>query len=212
MELTKTKLPSRIFITGTDTGVGKTLVSSILVKGLGASYWKPIQAGLDEETDTEWVQRNTGLPDAHFHPERYRLTKPLSPHLSARLDGIDINLCDFTMPEGQQGHLIIEGAGGIMVPINNDHFVAQMISLFNAPVILVARSGLGTINHTLLSLEKLHSLSVPVLGVVMNGEKNSENRKAVEKFGHVRVIAEIESLGYLTPGKLQTSYEQAFNL
>ncbi|MEX0773326.1 MAG: dethiobiotin synthase [Balneolales bacterium] len=204
------KFPRKLFITGTDTDLGKTMVSGILTKGLQAAYWKPIQSGLNEETDTEWVRRNTGLPESHFLPERYRLTKPLSPHLSSRLDGIDIKLEDFIIPEFQQDHIIIEGAGGIMVPINDEHYVVDMVRHLNIPVIVVARSGLGTINHTLLTLEKLNSMNISVFGVVLNGEKNAENKKAIEKFGRTQVVAEIEKIIGPTPQKLQQIFDQTF--
>ncbi|MEX0780647.1 MAG: dethiobiotin synthase [Balneolales bacterium] len=210
MKQNKYKFPPQLFITGTDTGIGKTMISAILVKGLQAAYWKPIQSGLAGETDTEWAYRNTGLPVTHFLPERYRLTKPLSPHLSARLDGVKINLNDFHLPEYEQNHLIIEGAGGIMVPINDQYFIADLIRQLNIPVLLVARSGLGTINHTLLTLEKLNSLKVPVFGVVLNGEINSENKKAIEHFGHAKVIAEIDHLSYPAPKTLQLIFENEF--
>lgn len=202
--------PRILFVTGTDTGIGKTMVSGILAKGLKAAYWKPIQAGTEEETDTEWIQHNTGLPESHYLTERYRLTKPLSPHLASRLDDIRIELNDFIIPEFHQDHLIIEGAGGIMVPINDKYFVVDLIRKFDVPVVLVARSGLGTINHTLLTLEKLSNLNIRIFGLVLNGEINTENKKAIEKYSGYKVIGEISNIEHPTPETLQQVFEQTF--
>ncbi|MEX0686005.1 MAG: dethiobiotin synthase [Balneolales bacterium] len=203
--------PQKIFITGTDTGIGKTVVSAILVRGLKANYWKPIQSGL-EEPDTDWIKHHTQLPDRYFLPERFRLTQPLSPHLAAEIDEVQISLNDFDIPEYQAQNLIIEGAGGIMVPINQEHYIVDLISRLNIPVILVARSSLGTINHTLLTLEKLKSEEIQVIGVVLNGEKNPENKRAIESFGNVKVIAEIGKVDSFNPVSLRDLYEQEFDL
>jgi len=197
-------LPNRIFITGTDTGVGKTVVSAILMAGLGGFYWKPIQSGLDEITDTEWVHKNTGLPGDHFFRETYRLTLPLSPHAAALHDGVRIDLESFHMPEiPKQGHLIIEGAGGLMVPLNEKDLITDLIKKFKAPVLLVARSSLGTINHTLLSLEQLRREGIDIMGAVINGPINPGNREAIEHFGKTKVLAEIEPIEYIDPQNLK---------
>ena len=138
--------------------------------GLDGFYWKPIQSGLDEITDTEWVREHTGLPDDHFFSETYRLTLPLSPHASALHDGVRIDLDYFHVPEiPALGHLIIEGAGGVMAPLNETHLMTALIKRLGAPVLLIARSSLGTINHTLLSLEQLRREGIDVMGVVING-------------------------------------------
>ena len=180
------------FVTGTDTNVGKTFISALLVRELKAAYWKPIQSGLQEETDREWVKRVTGLPDEYYFPESYSLTQPLSPHLSARLDSVEIDLGQIQIPQQiPSDYLIVEGAGGVMVPLNEKEFILDLIVKTGFPVIVVARAELGTINHTLLTVEKLRMASVEVAGVVMNGESNPENRKAIEKFGEVKVIAEV---------------------
>ena len=204
-------LPAKVFVTGTDTGIGKTVVSAILTLGMKANYWKPIQAGLDGETDSEWVRRTTGLPDNQILSERFRLREPLSPHLASSLDGIKIQLDDFILPD-IQSPLIIEGAGGVMVPINEKDFIVDMIRLFEVPVILVARSTLGTINHTLLTLDKLKSLDIPVWGVVLNGRNNPENKKAIERFGRTPVIAEIGEINHFEPETLQALFDQKFSL
>jgi len=187
------KFPKRIFITGTDTGVGKTLVSAILTAGLKGFYWKPIQSGIDGGTDTEWVRERTGLGNDHFFSETYRLSMPLSPHEAAVHDGVRIDLEAIHMPEVREpGQLIMEGAGGVMVPLNDNDIMTDLIKRLNSPVLLVARSTLGTINHTLLSLEKLRREGIDVVGVVMNGPRNDGNKKAIERHGRVNVMAEIE--------------------
>lgn len=205
------KFPEQIFITGTDTGIGKTVVSTILTLGLNALYWKPIQSGLDFPTDTDWVRRNTGLPERHFAPETYRLTQPLSPHESARLDHVQIELDQFVMPE-QEGfpHLVVEGAGGIMVPINEKEYLFHLAKQFDLPVVLVAKSGLGTINHTLLSIEKLKSEGLAIFGVVLNGPKNEKNREAIEFYGKVKVIGELGPLANFQKETLQEAFLSSF--
>lgn len=203
--------PSRLFITGTDTGIGKTLVSAILMSGLNARYWKPVQSGLTDITDTEWVQTHTGLDASRFFRESYRLKEPLSPHTSAVLEGVHIDLERFIIPETNEGEtLIIEGAGGIMVPLNEKEFMIDLMKRCNAPVILVARSGLGTINHTLLSINQLRYEDIEIFGIVMNGPENKDNRDAIEHFGSVKVIAEIEPMSTITPETLKEGFRKYF--
>src|SRR6056297_84569 len=141
------KPPSKIFVSGTDTGIGKTVVSAMMTLGQSATYWKPIQSGLEEETDTEFVRRVTGLSDEHFMPERFRLQEPLSPHASAEIDGVTISLDDFQLPEAGTNNLVVEGAGGLLVPLNDNDMIIDLIERFQLPVLLVSRSELGTLNH-----------------------------------------------------------------
>ncbi len=203
--------PPGLFVTGTDTGIGKTLVSAILMSGLNARYWKPVQSGLTDITDTEWVQTHTGLDASRFFKESYRLKEPLSPHTSAALEGIHIDLERFIIPETYEGEiLIIEGAGGIMVPLNEKKLMIDLMKRCNAPVILVARSGLGTINHTLLSINQLRQKDIEIFGVVMNGPKNKDNRDAIEHFSGVKVIAEIEPMDSITPETLKQCFIRYF--
>jgi len=211
MKKNRPKFPKRLFVTGTDTEVGKTVVSAILMTGLKGTYWKPIQSGLDDITDTAWIKEKTELPDAHFLPETYRLTRPLSPHAAAAHDSIQIDLTVFKIPRTKPSDtLIIEGAGGILVPLNDRHYMVDLIKKTNAPVILVTRSSLGTINHTLLSLEYLKQKKINVFGVVMNGEKNQENRDAIEKYGKIKVLAEIEPMPIINRKSLKKSFERCF--
>lgn len=204
-------LPPVIFVSGTDTGIGKTVVSAMLTAGLDASYWKLVQSGLEEETDTEFVKRVTEVPKEQIIPERYRLTEPLSPHASAEIDGISISLDDFELPEFNTGHLVIEGAGGLLVPINGEDMIIDLIQTLDVPVLLVVRSELGTLNHTFLSLEALRSRDIPILGVVMNGPKNESNRKAIEKYGEIKVLAELDRIKNLNNNTLISTFKKIFN-
>jgi dethiobiotin synthetase len=209
MKENQLKFPNRILITGTDTDVGKTVVSAILMAGLNAVYWKPVQSGLDEITDTQWMKDKTGLPDTHFCPETYRLKLPLSPHAAAAHDGIKIDLDAFKIPETSDT-LIIEGAGGIMVPLNEHYFMKDLMKTIDAPIILVSRSSLGTINHTLLSLEYLKAQGLKVMGVVMNGQINSGNKDAIEHYGNIKVLAQIEHMPIINRNSLKKSFKECF--
>jgi dethiobiotin synthetase len=207
----KLKYPARLFITGTDTGIGKTLVSAMLLSGINARYWKPVQSGLTDITDTEWVKKHAGLDASRFFTETYRLKAPLSPHESAALEGKHIDLEQFIIPQVSQGEtLLIEGAGGIMVPLNEKDYIIDLMKRCNAPVIIVARSGLGTINHTLLSINQLRQKHIEIFGIVMNGPKNTSNSEAIEHFSGVKVIAEIEPLALITPETLKEGFRKYF--
>lgn len=202
------QFPERFFVTGTDTNVGKTVVSAMLTLGLSAVYWKPIQSGLDTITDTEYVRQVTELDQAHFLPERYRLTEPLSPHASAAIDGVKISLTDFELPKTiEKQHLIVEGAGGLMVPLNDRHYVIDLIKYLKLPVCLVARSTLGTINHTLLSIAQLRREEIPILGVILNGELNPGNREAIAYYGKVPIIGELDRLEVINSAALKNAFE-----
>jgi len=187
----------RLFVTGTDTDIGKTVVAAWTMLHLEASYWKPVQAGLEDETDEQAVRRLTGAPDDRFLPSAYRLPDPLSPHEAARRAGIRIEM-EHLRPGDHEEPLIVEGAGGLMVPLNADSFVIDLIKQLEATAILVCRSTLGTINHTLLSLQALRDRQIPIAGVVLNGPKMPHNRSAIETYGRARVIAEIPPLEPLT--------------
>jgi len=185
------------FVTGTDTDVGKTLTAAWLMLHLGADYFKPVQAGL-EQTDLETIQDITKLPPERFYPCIYELTQPLSPHESAKRDGLVIEMNKFKLPQAERP-LIVEGAGGLMVPLNDDNFVIDLMVQFKLPVILVCRSGLGTINHTLLSLEVLRQRGIEVAGLIMSGHKSPHNREALEQYADgIPIIAEIDYLENIT--------------
>jgi dethiobiotin synthetase len=182
------------FVTGTDTDVGKTVVAAWLLLHMNGCYWKPVQSGLEGETDTETVQKLTGAENGRILPETYRLPEPLSPHESARRAGIEIDMERFDAPECGGRALIVEGAGGLLVPLNDKARVIDLIEDLHLPVILVARSTLGTINHTLLSLEALRRRGLTVAGVVMSGPDMPHNRAAIECYGKTVVLAEIPPL------------------
>ncbi len=204
------QLPPAFFVTGTDTGIGKTVVSALIAQGLNGTYWKPIQSGLKDETDTEFVRRVTDLPNDQYIQERYRLKEPLSPHASAAIDGVSINLHDFELPDFKTDHLIVEGAGGLLVPLNDNDMIIGLIEYLNLPVLLVTRSELGTLNHTFLSLEALRSRNIEILGVIMNGPRNESNYRAIEKYGNVDILAALEPLEELNSRVLQSEYERLF--
>ncbi len=199
-----------VFVTGTDTDVGKTVVSSVLTLGLEAYYWKPIQAGTTPRTDTESVRAWTGLPDARFLPEVYSLRAPMSPHASAELEGVEIELSRIlgtatALPTDRP--VVVEGAGGLMVPLNATALIVDLVQQMRMPVVLVARTGLGTLNHTLLSLSELRRRSIPLLGVVLNGDPHESNWRAIEKYGSVPVLGRIPVLDTLD----DVSLLRAFN-
>ncbi|MBC8012632.1 MAG: dethiobiotin synthase [Methyloceanibacter sp.] len=189
------------FVTGTDTDVGKTVVSAWLVARLEACYWKPVQAGNHPETDSAIVRRLTGAPSGRILPEAYVLPEPIAPHEAARRAGVAINM-EKLVPAPCDRPLVVEGAGGLMVPLNDKAYVIDLATELHLPIILVTRSTLGTINHTLLSLEAIRRRGLTLAGVVVNGPETPHNRAAIERYGQVEVIAEIPWLDQLTPSTL----------
>ncbi len=171
--------PKPLFVTGIGTGVGKTYVSANLVEKLQADYWKPIQSGDLDKSDTMKVRSMIKNPISIFHPEAYRLTQPFSPHKSADLDGIEIDPSKIILPK-TQNQLIIEGAGGLMVPLNSYFLIIDLISQLQAEVVLVVMHYLGSINHTLLSIEMLKSRSLPINRVVFNGIKEAYSENVIK--------------------------------
>lgn len=187
------------FITGTDTDAGKTVAAAWAMLHLDGAYWKPTQSGAPHDIDA--VKALTGLPDERFYPSTYVLSQPLSPHEAARRDGVSIAMEDFKLPQSD-APLIVEGAGGLMVPLNDTHYVIDLIAQLGLPAILVCRSGLGTINHTMLSLEALRARDIEVAGIIISGPKAPHNRQAIEQYGGVPVIAEIDMLDPLNKDAL----------
>jgi adenosylmethionine-8-amino-7-oxononanoate aminotransferase len=180
-----------VFVTGTDTGIGKTLVAACLVRAWGMDYWKPVQTGLAEEAgDAATVRRLTGIAAERVHPSTYEFQAPLSPEAAAALEGRQVEIDAFSLPESERG-IVIEGAGGLLVPLDGQHLMIDLIARLGCPVILVARSGLGTINHTLLSIAAMRDRGLDVLGVVLVGASNAGNRQAIEAHGGLAVIAEL---------------------
>lgn len=204
------EFPKEIFVTGTDTGVGKTVVSAMLCAGLDASYWKPIQAGRDPLTDTEQIRHWSSLPEERFFPERYILERPMSPHAAAEAEDIEILLDDFSLPESATPHLVVEGAGGLLVPINRRETILELIRQLELPVLLVARSGLGTINHTLMSIHMLESSGITLWGVVLNGEKHPSNEDAIRHFGNPPRLFSSAPMDQFAPDTFRAAFNKTF--
>ena len=194
-------------VTGTDTGLGKTVVSAMYTLGLGVNYYKPIQSGIEDETDREAIKRMTGLGDDRVLKDGIRLTNPLSPHRSAELDGVDIDI-DTVAPKGD--NLLVEGAGGLMVPVNRQTLYIDVFADWGLPVVLASRTGLGTINHTLLSLEAMRKRGLEIVGIAFIGDDNPDNMKTISEMGDVKVLGRIPMMDDITPDKLQTVFQENF--
>ncbi|CAH2396555.1 dethiobiotin synthase [Mesorhizobium ventifaucium] len=204
-------MTKRIVVTGTDTGIGKTVFAAGLAGLLDGFYWKPVQSGLDDETDSEVVARLAGLPSGRVLPEAYRLKSPLSPHRSAEIDGVMIEPADFSLP-AVPGPLVIEGAGGLMVPLNRRTMVIDIFERWQLPVVLCARTSLGTINHTLLSIEALRARSIPLIGVAFIGEEVADTQRTIVEFGGVPQLGRLPHLDPLTGETLREAMIGGFDL
>ena len=198
------------FVTGTDTSVGKTVVASVLVAALRQSgdvgYWKPVQTGIEEDDDTAEVRRLARCADEEVADLGIRLPRPLSPHLSARLAGTRICVGDALAIYRRLANdrfWVVEGAGGLLVPLNDSETMADLIAAVGLPAVIASRSGLGTINHTLLTVRELRARELPIAGVVMVGEPNPPNREAIERYGEVEVLGEVPVLRPLGPGPVE---------
>lgn len=202
-------MKQQFVIAGTDTNIGKTILSSLLMCGFDdLSYWKPVQSGLEDETDTEVVRRLSGCSDERIIGEAYRLNQPLSPHLSARLDRVTIDTSRLVVP--QRSPLVIELAGGLLVPITDDVLQIDIVKRWNLPVILATRSSLGTINHSLLSIEAMRSRGIEIAGFVPIGEHNPENERAVERMGRIQLIGRISRIGHIDRASLLHEFQTHF--
>src|SRR5579872_7059103 len=168
-----------IAVAGTDTEIGKTVFAAGLAGMLGASYWKPIQSGLEGETDSEIVARLGGLSPERIIPEGYRLKTPVSPHQAAAIEGISIDAAKLALPDGGAGALVVEGSGGLMVPLDYSTLLIEVFARWRAPVVLCARTALGTINHSLLSIEALRHRAIALLGVAFIGQSNPESERII---------------------------------
>ncbi|HEV2182595.1 MAG TPA: dethiobiotin synthase [Candidatus Acidoferrales bacterium] len=205
-------MPSRFFITGTDTNVGKTVVSALLCAALGAIYWKPIQTGTCEGSDRATVMRIAGVPKNRTLPEAYRFAPPVSPHLAARLAGVRIELRKIKVPQiADPENLIVEGAGGALVPMNSTQLMTDLMAHLNLPVLVVARTSLGTINHTLLSLAALRAARLDLRGVVMVGKENRDNRAAIEHYGEIEVVGAVPLLSRINRAAVLRVFRKTFN-
>ena len=184
------------FITGIGTGIGKTISSAVLTEKLQADYWKPIQAGDLEQSDSLMVQRLLSNTISKIHPEQYRLNHPLSPHLSAKLDGVTIDLNSFNLPE-TNNKLVVEGAGGLMVPLNDQYLIVDLIKKLNLPVIIISQHYLGSINHTLLTINTLKQYQISIKGIIFNGETNEESEKYILNYTQIDNLGSIRALTML---------------
>jgi len=200
------------FVTGTDTGVGKTVLSALLCAALDAVYWKPIQTGSVEGTDRATVIRCAEIPPSRTREESYIFDPPVSPHLAARWAKASIELGSIRKPAvAPDETLVMEGAGGALVPVNDSEFMIDLMRHLGAPVILASRSSLGTINHTLLSLAALRRAELLIFGVALIGEPNADNREAIETYGKVRVVGEIPLLAAINREALREVFRHHFN-
>jgi len=201
---------SSFIVTGTDTGIGKTVFSSALAGALGAHYWKPVQSGLEEDSDSETVRRLSGLPAHKILPEVYRLQAPLSPHRAAELEDIEIRRDAFEMPNADP--LVIEGAGGLMVPLRRDWLIIDLFADLQLPVILCARTALGTINHSLLSIEALRLRDIPIVGMAFIGEANADSENTICAMGGVRRLGRLPRLEKLDRESLARAFHDNFDM
>lgn len=191
-----------LIVTGTDTGIGKTVISAGLVQALGAQYWKPVQSGLEEETDSEIVARLSG---ARVLLEAVRLSLPASPHISAEAEGVRIDTAALNLPD-ISAPLVVEGAGGLMVPLDDQTTFLDLFARWGAPVVLVARTALGTINHSLLSLAALRGAGVPVTGVIFSGAAAPRVERTIAEMGAVAHLGRVGPLEPLDGDSLRDAF------
>jgi len=198
-------------VTGTDTGVGKTVFSAALTAALDGCYWKPVQAGRDDGTDAEAVARLAGLNADRVFPESYCLTTPCSPHLAAAIDGVEIDPARLALPDSSRP-LIIEGAGGALVPLTPSLVYADLFCRWGLPVIIVARTTLGTINHSLLTIEALRRRQIMVHGVAFVGEENADSEAIICQLGRVKRLGRLERLPTLDSASLAQAFASGFDV
>ena len=203
-----------LFVTGTDTDVGKTVLAATLTLGLDAVYWKPIQTGVQAGTtpsDREVVATLTNLPQNRLPPETYIFDPPISPHLAADRSGVTISLATIVKPSVNGRRLVIEGAGGILVPINRKEMMLDLAIHLDTSVIIATRTSLGTINHTLLTVETIRRNGLDPIGVVMIGKENIDNRNAIERYGQLPVVGWIPPLETLDHTNLLEVFKSHFD-
>lgn len=204
-------MTARIVVTGTDTGIGKTVFAAALAGALDAHYWKPVQSGLEEETDSETVRRLSGLAVDRILPERYRFKTPVSPHLAAAIDGLAVDAPSLELPSVSRP-LIVEGAGGLMVPLTREMTYIDVFARWRVPLVLCARTELGTINHSLLSIHALRARDIPLLGVVFIGDENVDSARVIVEMGRTRQLGRLSRLARLDAASLKAAFAAAFNV
>jgi dethiobiotin synthetase len=199
-------MAQQYFITGIGTGIGKTITSAIITEKLKADYWKPIQSGDLAQSDSMTIESLISNNQTVIHSETYRLTQPLSPHLSAKIDGIEIELNNFQLPK-TENHLIVEGAGGLMVPLNDKALILDLVKYLKLEVIVVSQHYLGSINHTLLTINTLKQHNMSIRGIIFNGEENLEsqsyilNYSDIKHLGNIPTLRNIDKLNVIEAGK-----------
>lgn len=204
-------MSTRLIVSGTDTDVGKTVFSAALAGALDANYWKPVQAGFEGGTDALRVMELSGLAPERILPEQYVLNTPASPHYAARLDGITIDDHALLPPPPSERSLVIEGAGGLMVPVNDDTLFIDIFARWKLPLVLCARTALGTINHSLLSIDAVKRRGIPLLGIAFIGDEQAESERIICKLGGVRRLGRLPHLSPLTRDSLRDAFAASFN-
>ena len=199
----------KIFVTGIGTDVGKTVVSAILTEALEADYWKPVQAGDLDNSDSIKVERFISNDKTVIHPEGMKLNSPMSPHAAAAIDNVEIKLPDFKLPI-TDNDLVVEGAGGLMVPLNDEDLIIDLIQQLDIEVVLVSQNYLGSINHTILSIDALKNRGIKVLGIIFNGEENIETEKYVLNYSGLKCLGRVQQHPSINK-EIVLSYKSQFN-
>ena len=199
----------KLFVTGTDTDVGKTIFSAALAGALNATYWKAIQAGTLDRSDSNTVRNLSGLPSEQILGEGYRLTTPCSPHRAAEIDGLEIDPERLRLPDADP--LVVEGAGGLLVPVTRKKLVIDLVSAWHLPVVLVARTTLGTINHSLLSIEALNSRKIALLGIAFVGEANPDSEGVICQFSGAKRLGRLPNIDPLDRSTLSQAFAENFS-
>lgn len=186
-------IPTQLIVAGIGTEIGKTVASAVLVEALQADYWKPIQSGAltDSDSDTDTVRQLITNPISTFHPEAYRLTQPLSPHAAAEIDGVTIDLATIRLPQTNRP-LIVELAGGLMVPLNDRDLNLDLVQQLGLPVVLVSQNYLGSINHTLLSVDVCRHRNIPIIGILFNGPTVPATENFILQYTGLSCLGRIE--------------------
>ncbi|WP_026465028.1 dethiobiotin synthase [Adhaeribacter aquaticus] len=192
----------KLFVTGIGTEIGKTVSAAILTEALQADYWKPVQSGSETDSDAGTVKSLISNTSSVFHPESYLLKAPLSPHAAAELENITIDPNQIHLPE-TDNHLVIEGAGGLFVPLNNNYLIVDLIQQLQAEVVVVSKNYLGSINHTLLTIEALNARQIPIAGIIFNGDKNNQTEDLILRYTGLRPLLHISPEATLTPAVVQ---------
>ena len=197
------------FVTGIGTDVGKTVVAAILTEALEADYWKPVQAGDLDNSDTIKVKNLISNTKTFFHSEAYQLTQPMSPHAAAEIDKVNIDINNIDIPN-TNNNLIVEGAGGLMVPLNDKDLIIDLIKKLNLEVVLVSQNYLGSINHTLLSIEVLKTKGIKIAGIIFNGEKNEATESYILKYTGIKYLGAVSQHKTINK-EVVLSYKNRFN-